>query len=173
MREPVGDREGINYRQYRQYSQCIRCVYNTPFFYDTHVNKHMLIQSSNALIYALIGVTTVIILNRIMTPYPPNYSDAHISSIRALVNQATAWHGFATSRTTNTSTAHRLIYSSRAVACLSAARSTMPDADIEHATGIDVANLVHTLEITEVDTMRAIDGSRTPVPAWLQLGKSN
>ena len=133
----------------------------------------MNIEPTNALIYAVVGIITLVILNRIMTPNNTFYSDAHISSIRALVNQANAWHDMATLRTTNTSASHRLVYASRAVAFLSAARTTMPDSDIEHATGTDISKLVHTLELTEADTMRAVDGSNAPIVAWLQLPKSN
>ena len=119
--------------------------------------------------YAVVGLVAVIILNRLVTPRLPYYSAAHVSSIRALVDQATAWHGFAASRESNLSGSHRLVYASRAVSYLSAARSTMPDAAIERATGVDVADFVIALETSEVTYMRMVDGSHAPVVAWLKL----
>lgn len=119
--------------------------------------------------YAVVGLVIVIILNRLVTTHVPHYSAAHVSSVRSLVDQATAWHGFATSHESHLSGSHRLVYVSRAVAYLSAARSTMPDAAIERATGVDVADLVLALETSEVTYMRMVDGSHAPVVGWLQL----
>lgn len=47
--------------------------------------------------YTVVGRGIVIILNRLVTTHVPTPlgCTAHVSQVRSLVDQATAWHGFA------------------------------------------------------------------------------
>jgi len=132
----------------------------------------MIAWASKPIIYVVVGAIVLIVANRWMTPHVTSHSESHISSIRALVDQATAWHGLATSKEKLSSSSRRLVYASRAVAYLNSARSTMPDADIERATGVDITELVNALEFTELKLMQMADGSSETVTGWLGLARS-
>ena len=128
--------------------------------------------ASKPWIYIVGGTVVLLAANRWMTHNPPSHSVAHVASVRTLVDQANAWHALATSKGNVSSSSRRLVYASRAAAYLSSARSTIPDADLERATGVDIADLVNQLESTELKLMRITDGSAETVPAWLGLGRS-
>lgn len=122
-------------------------------------------------LYVTVGLIVLIIVNWFVSPLS-SYSVARLAFVRSMVYQATAWYGFATSLESDSSSAHRLVYVSRAVAYVSAARSTMPDVDIERATGVDVSALVDGLHATERTYLSLVGGSNESVVGWLDLSRS-
>ena len=73
-------------------AQILTAMLRTTFFVWT---RPMSIRRSTPVMYAVVGRGIVIILNRSVTTHVPTLlgCTAHVSSVRSLVDQATAWHG--------------------------------------------------------------------------------